>query len=791
MDYKTIIGNNTLVICNDDIKNKILSYLNDTNELFSIKFMNINEVVKSLFFDYDEKSIHYLMDKYDMPYEVVNTYIKNMYYVEYKEYDSNKLNTLVKYKQELDDNNLLIKDKFFIDFISNKRIVFIKRDISKYDRYIIDILKKYTDVEIYDFKYDKYEHKVYEFSTIDKEIEYVAYSICELINSGIDINNIKISNIDKDYTYSIKRIFGYYNIPINLPSNSYLIGTKIAKDFIDNYDSDINNTIESIEKYKDSPLYNQIINICNKYYFVDDYLEVKDMIIHDLANTLVRPKRYSNAIEVIDYKDIIEDEYVFLMNFNLRSMPKVYKDEDYITDNIKPDYLDNTVEKNKLEKESTIKCIDSIKNLVITYKLKSPTDEFYPSNLVDRYAVEYPSIDIYKSHSRKNDKLKLASCLDRLVKYGNKSSELNVLKYNYDIPYLEYDNKYSKVDTDNLYKMLKNELRLSYSTLEQYYECPFKYYLNNVLRINISEDNFGAILGSVFHHILELGVKEDIDIDNEVTVFLQKEYKDHVFSKKETFFLENAKKDMRFVLDTIKKQMSLCKLNGILTEENVFINKDKNIKIIFKGIIDKLLYKEEEDNTILAIIDYKTGKNVDIDLGYMEYGIGLQLPIYLYLASNLEFKNIRFAGIYLQRVMPEIDKLKDLEKKSREDKLKLDGYSNNDQSVLGQFDITYADSKVINGIKLKQDGHFQARSKVLSDEQFKSLISLANNKIDNCIDKVLNGEFDIKPIMKDNDRDVTACAFCSYKDICFRTNDDIEVIEKDKELSFLGGESNE
>ena len=779
MDYSKILGDNTLVICNSSIKRKILDYLNTIPNLYSINFMSMNEVKKRLFFDYDKKTIHYMMNK-NMPYEVAEILIKNMYYVEDKNYDSNKLNELVKYKKELDENGLLIKDDLFINMIKGKKIVVINKSLSKFDEYILSILEKYTTVEIYPYEYSNYEHKVYEFSTIEKEIEYVAYSICELINNGVDINNIKISNIDEDYTNGIKRIFGYFNIPINMPSNSYLIGTEIASIFLSNYGSDISKSLESIKDYEGNDIYNMIVDICNKYTFISDYNDVKEMIIHDLSTKLVPSKKYKNAVEVIDYKDA-SDEYVFLMNFNLKSIPKVYKDEDYITDNIKPDYMDRTIDKNKKEKDLTIKSINNIKNLVITYKKITPTSECYPSNLVSGMEVECPKIDIYKSYSKINDKLKLASSLDRLLKYGNKDNDINALYYNYKIPYMKYDNRYKKVDNELLRRALGDRLSLSYTSMTEYYECPFSYYLDHVLKLNIYEDKFSAILGNIFHHILEIGVDKDIDVDKEITLFLTENYSDRVFSKKETFFIENAKENIKFVLDTIKKQMQFCKLNGIKKEEKVYISKDRNMKIIFTGIIDKLLYREDDDKTIVAIIDYKTYNSVDIDMSYMKDGIGLQLPIYILLTKNMSFKNIKFAGIYLQKVMPDIEKVGD--KETRVDKLKLEGYSNSNKDILSELDLTYTASSVIKGMSVTKEGRIKSK-RILSDEDFDDLAILAEQKIDECIDNVLDGNFDIIPAH--NGKELVGCKYCKYKDICFRTYRDKRDISKED-----GGEEDE
>ena len=304
----------------------------------------------------------------------------------------------------------------------------------------------------------------------------------------VNINDIKVANIDDDYTNVVKRIFGYYNIPINLPSKSRIIGTKIAKEFLSNYNSDISLAIESISSYKGNPVYDLIIDIVNKYTFVSDYNLVFDMIVHDLSTTLVPNKKYKNAVEVINYDEISSDAYIFLMNFNLKSIPRVYKDEDYLTDNIKPGYLDNTKDKNMREKDLVMDVIRNTKNLVITYKLVTPTSEFYPSSLVSGEVIR-PTIDIYKSYSKLNDKLKLSSSIDKLIKYGVRDKSLNALIYNYGKLDEKYDNKYHQVDLDKLHKFMNNELYLSYTSMEKYNECPFRFYIENILKLNVYEEN--------------------------------------------------------------------------------------------------------------------------------------------------------------------------------------------------------------------------------------------------------------------------------------------------------------
>lgn len=788
INFDDLLLDDVLIICNNDNKKMFLDYMNSSNKLNHINFKTIKELIHSYYFYYDEKTIFYLMQKYGYKYEVAKLYLDNLYYVEDKHYDSSKLNKLVEIKKELDLNNLLIYDDLFNDYIKNKTIIIFNYDLNKFEIDLINKLKDITSVKIIDRKYNNYSHIVYECNSIEDEVSFVAYRICELINSGININDIKLTNVTDEYYPFIKKIFGFYNIPISLKTDS-IYGTKIVQDFLSSFKSDIEDTIKDISIYKSNSIYNKIIDICNKYRWCDDYEKIKELIIYDLKHTSISPQKYTNSIEIIDYKNyFINNEYVFLMNFNLGSLPLVYKDEDYINDDIKPIILDNTVEKNKREKDIVKKRIDNIKNLIITYKLRSSSAIYYPSILIDEYKKEQAIINNEISYSIINDKLKLASKLDNLIKYGIKTEDLNLLYSNYDIDYAIYNNSYHKIKKENLNKYLNNKLNLSYTKLENYNECAFKYYLSYILNLNIYEDNFAAILGTVFHDVLEKGLKENINIDIEIKKCLEEKYPNKVLNKKEIFFLNKAKDNMAFVIDCIKNQMKNCKLDKILTEQDIYINEESNLKVTFIGKIDKILYKEDNEKTVLALIDYKTG-NTDIELGYLPYGLHLQLPIYLYLSSNMNLKNIKYAGIYLQKVMPGIDKIDKTGRIRKEDKLKLEGYSTKNEEVLETFDLSYKDSEVIKGLKVKTDGDFYNTSKVLSEKEFTTLIDLTHEQIKKCITNIEEANFDINPKQEENDKEISTCKYCKYKDICFRKPQDVIKIKKDKDLSYLGGDS--
>ena len=328
---------NLVLIVPSNIKDSLIEKVRKENNLLDITFITKSEFIKKVTFDYDNKTIYYLMNKYNIKYEVAKIYLDNIYCISDKEYKSSKLNKLVDIKKELIDNNLLIIDKYYSNYLKSKNICVYGFDYI--DKYFLSILNKFDNIEIINKEYNNYDiNTIYEFDDIELEIEYVVNKICELIDNNVDINRIKLV-ISSEYNSYIDRIFKLYNIPISVNKTS-IYNTYVGSYFIDNIESDINNTLLKIEQM-DSDIYNKIINILNKYTWCDDYLLVKDMLIYDFKNTYIS-NELVNSIEVISLKDnnISEEDYVFVMGFNQGSIPIIYTDEEYITDNICDEVLE-------------------------------------------------------------------------------------------------------------------------------------------------------------------------------------------------------------------------------------------------------------------------------------------------------------------------------------------------------------------------------------------------------------------------------------------------------------------
>jgi len=238
---------------------------------------------------------------------------------------------------------------------------------------------------------------------------------------------------------------------------------------------------------------------------------------------------------------------------------------------------------------------------------------------------------------------------------------------------------------------------------------------------------------------------------------------DREFTNKERFFLEKYKVCIGELLQQVMLEKEYSSFDNAMYEKKIEIDYGNNVK--FVGIIDKILFKEENDKTYVALIDYKTGHD-DISLKYLKYGLNIQLPIYLYLSNYLNFRNVLYSGFYLQKF------------NITNSDYRLVGYSNSDKDILSVIDNNYDNSKIIKSMKTNKDGSFSSHTKVLSNDEISEIKDITKDKINEVIDNIKNNRFDINP--KVNGTNNIGCDYCKFRDICFvKKKDKIEIVEEE------------
>lgn len=763
--------NNKILIINDYAKNTLLKKI---NKLLNIKIITLSELKKNYIYDYDYKSVLYVSNKYNCIPSIARKYIENTYYIN-NECKSEKIELLTKIKNDLEENNLLIKNNLYRKFLNNKDIVLYNlKYVDKYYLNIIEELSNTNNIIIYNEEKETSIKKIYRCNNNEEEISFVCSKICELIKSGIDINNIKLTNVKSDYTYIIRKTFKLFNIPINIKSDESIKSTMIVKKFKELYNENISEVMDKISELitnnYEKDIYKSILNVVNKY-SDSNYMDVKEILFDDIDNIKIKRDEFKNAVNIIDFKsDLISDnDYVFLVNFNEGIIPINHKDEDYLSDMEKNNLgIDTSFTLNEKETNEVIETIKTTHNLILTYSEYNQNNKIYVSSAYSSDILEEEKVNLNFNNSNNYNKLRLLSEKDDNNKYGTLSSDLLTLSAHYkDEPYLTYNNKYKKISNDKLKNYLSKGLTLSYSSMNTFYQCSFRYYLDNILRVNKYEERFDAVLGSIFHEILsECFINDDYDVTFNYEKLIHEST--YPFNESEKFFLENLKNELLLIIDTIKEQLKYTSLKQSMYEKEIKIDISSDVKVTFKGFVDKILYDEFNGKKIVVIIDYKTGNPI-LNINNSLYGLDMQLPVYIYLIKN-EIKNVRIGGFYLQKILSNVNSLQ-----KRKESLKLQGYSNEDIDILEKVDSSYENSCVIKSLRTTQNG-FYSYSKIINDEQIDTLYNIVESKVKEARDKILNTEFDINP--KEMDDKNIGCKFCKYKDICYMTSSDIVKLKK-------------
>ena len=778
------LDNNTLIIIPNNIKRKVIKEINEL-ELLNIKIMTINELKEELLFKYRYDAIYYLFNKYHYKIEVIKMYLDNLYYIEEnKKYNNAKLDKLVSFYNELNENGLIIKNDYFKYFLKEHHVVFYGFDyLTKFENNMINKIREYTDVIVLLNKENESKRlTVSEYFSTTDEVEAVAYKISELLDQNVPINSIKLINVNEEYYNILKRMFNYYNIPVLIPNNDSIIGTNIIKEFLELIEDNTRETVinklilnHKNASNKELELINTVIDILNKYNWYDgELIDIKELLIYDLSMIKSTNISLKNMVEITDIESVDKDDYVFILGFNQGRLPRVIKNEKYITDDIVDLVdIDSTLKLMDSERNSLINRLYGIDNLFISYKKYSLNSEVYPSSLINDLSMEVikQNVLISPTYSSNYQKLKYSMLLDNLIKYKEIDDNLAIFNHNYkDIDYLSYDNRYKGIDKDSLAKYLNKKLVLSYSKLDDYYKCNFKYLVNVILKLGHYEETFITFVGNLYHMLFSKCYNDDFDFEKEYNSFINNSDKE--LSLKEETLLIRLKEELRFIINELQENKKDTKLNKMYFEHKVNLKIPSSYDVTFKGFIDKIMYEEKNNETLISIIDYKTGKK-DVSLKYINHGLGMQLPMYLYLVKKSEmFNNPKIVGFYLQNVLTYDNKVPSDKSyaQRRKDGLKLNGYSTDNTLYLSRFDPTYEDSSYINSMKVTKNG-FAWYTKIVTDNKVEEIVNSVDENIKKATKGIIDAKFDINPKMIKGKNE--SCAYCEFKDICFMTNDNL------------------
>ncbi len=372
---------------------------------------------------------------------------------------------------------------------------------------------------------------------------------------------------------------------------------------------------------------------------------------------------------------------------------------------------------------------------------------------------------------------------------------------------INYDNKVDKIQKEYVEKIYKTPISMTVSKIENFAECPFKYFMETVVKPKpryVQKVEFYD-LGNIYHRAVEeftneISIKK-IDINNldKIDIFnlsqmctekvlLEKEQENTALEANERnkYMKNKIKRLVNRAAYTIIEQLKRGNFRPEFTELKIGSSSSSNyidpveIKIsdeysvYLQGRIDRIDTMKKGDMAYINIIDYKSSQK-DIDLSDAVQGLQLQLLVYL--------SSIMKKGEDIIKTKPEIggayyfcidDPLIDgdnLSGKCVEDeifnKLSLKGYVLEELDVIYNMDNQLEETKTSNIIPVafNKDGNIKKTSKTLSKEEYSAVLNKTDEVTKTISKKILDGEIDIKPYKKDSGGK-TPCTYCDYSAVC-------------------------
>lgn len=767
-----------------------------SNQMRKITFKSFDEVKDDIYTTIDYQMLFHNM-KEDTNLEVLRIKLANSYFIQQ---DSNEpfLHELYLYHQ----NNHLILDENHLSYYKSKKVYFVNYygDDDLINQ-MLPFLKHYERCFTTN-SIDK-ELTIFHFENYDDEILEVVNHIAILLNKKVDPAKIVIHKVNKDYLNKLEEYLMIYKIDYIVEGEGSFFDVDIVKNFfhdLKNYEAmRLNKVLKDylIDK-KDNKIFSKIGKVLEPLIMLDLTINsitldlIKDVFIHTIYQEEV-----TNAIKIENVLNHIydDDTHIFIMNFSHGEIAHIYKDDTYLNDKIRKNLkLLTSFDRTQIEEKKILDCIHSYESIHLSYSTYCSSKIYMPSNLIKELAkkriVNICDASIHIYHIVNEDMAKMrffkAYALYRL--YQKKTFD-----YLYGYTYFcdDLTKRYQSDFNATLDYLALPTLfmELSYTKLNDYFSCPFRFYLKYILNIEEKmEDNNSTFVGRMYHFVLEKVVakryidrrtKEEV-LEN-ISVYICDFVKNQTYEIKDKlkFYLNKFSEELKLIVEIIMDFMDHSSFEVLGLEQK--LEKQLDDYTVVVGLIDKILKYQE----YYLVIDYKTN-SVHPNWYALDVGLDLQLPLYLYLIKAND-PNAKIAGSYLQSVF-RTSLLKYEDKplsKVMLEQLKYVGYTLQDRDV-----ILAIDTNALNGsgslpkqIVSNKGFYKNFLKKSFTQTQFDAIILYVEKLIFEANKKIRKGLFPILPLTDEKNESV--CRYCRLKDLCYRNETMKKVYKKHDDFSYL------
>ena len=737
--------------------------------LFDLSFMNPADFINNILGAYVDNAIIYLNKECGHTVSGAKTLLSDIHFYG----DTEKTKELLK--------DYYVLNEGYIEYLKDKNIIYLISELS--DPLFELALNKLTNYGIeakkLDFNKAQNNHIYFkEYRDIISEAEGVIEKIASLIKDGTDINKIKIHISSDEYYEILKDVFSYYTIPYTSLKKMSLIETKEgieffneAKNWPDEVLDDNEKAIEKLDEYRfDNKMSDSLYQSLLKLFDGVDSITV-DYLRDFLTNNYVKQIKYKDSIEFGNVFDrfMPSDTHLFIIGAVQGQFPKPIVVSGLLTDKkLIKNNVPTSKELNTLKEDYYLSKISSIDNVYITYNLQGFDKKHSRPTFLDKISNIEEMKESDLAFSAMRDYLKYSKAKEIYDNYGIVTDNLEKY-YTHGIFTSKKIKDYNPIfklnvdgddDFELIKKFLNNTLKLSYTSLTNYYECPTKYFLSKVINIDPFETNYSNFIGSFFHEFIEKFIDKEYDeaeVEKLFRDFSQKEKakSGYEMSFDELFYFKIFYNCLPKIHETLRNYRADSTFNIFGTEYR-FNHKieDDRMNVYITGSID-LVLKDDNDNYLVA--DYKTGHKVKVDI---DNGLGMQLFIYFNMLKkdNDNAKPFGLAYQYIPRFEEEANK-----------DIKFNGFFIDDTRLKNDFSGDYKNI-YSNSIKRERED----LNNLSKTAQIENALKTIDEKINEAKDRILSLDFQQTPSNN-------SCKFCNFKEICYKSQINEEDDEEEDE----------
>jgi hypothetical protein len=759
-------------------------FIREKNNDFSLNFtlLTQSQLIKELVIDiHREQAVYKVMKFLNFTYSKADYLLSKLTFIPIASTDP-VLHELHLIYELLKDHHCIIEHPLADYKFRNKRIGVYGYDALDPRFKLLSEQYQITWVFLHLPKIDA-PHDLLTFSSIDDEVYAFFNRVAYLLDQKVNIQNIVLFNPNETYYEAIQRFSKYFHIPVNIPSRHTWWQLPIAQAWYQLY-CDLNDVKSSfstlhgfaneqkiaLQKLIDSTPLEEHDDAFNRLY-----------LLELLKATRVDNQKLTGVLQVKDYSWMSDDEYLFILGFNQGIFPHIARDNDFISDALKhTSGLLTSTDDNNLQRTLIINQIKTTKHIYLSCSLFSDTSALTPSPLAGHLNMNIlpPSAHHLLAngidYGQQYGLIKTAIDQEFSRRYHTHHPLLKSYQAQFNQPIQKFSHLYQKLSINLSTVPFKH----SYSSINDFYQCQFKYYLTQILKIKDDLDPFHINLGNLVHKVFQ---HTGYDLSTFDDVFDKTLLDMHTLSSKEHVIFRNLKDRIKAVVMFNKTHLNHMNHVDTRLEQPLSIQIDDHTTLF--GKVDKIVITEDaEKKPYLSLIDFKTGKE-SFNAKLVEHGLSLQLPIYaLLMTQNLAFEGYEVIGIFIQHVLSNQykDPINDTLKQPLSTYFQLDGLMTVDQGKLSTFDDSFLTglSSFIKGIRQNKDGSLRANKRFQTIDGFHSLATNAYNKVKEANNKIRDNDFVINPKLVGNN---PVCTHCPFQDICFRQSSDFVTLVNEEE----------